>query len=125
MVLEQPGPSTQHTRSPLHDFGTRFPSSTAPASLPAGTPYSQINQIAKQNVLATKERDNKHILQQRKPYTEEEVHRLMDLIAINQGPKYAKILKDDEKHPAGPLLQGRSQVQLKDKARNIKMDFLK
>ena len=50
----------------------------------------------------------------------------MELIERN-GPKYAKILQDD-KDPAlydGPKLQGRGQVQLKDKARNMKLDYLK
>ena len=50
----------------------------------------------------------------------------MELIERN-GPKYAKILQDD-KDPSvydEPKLQARNQVQLKDKARNMKLDFLK
>ncbi|RMD44784.1 hypothetical protein DV735_g340, partial [Chaetothyriales sp. CBS 134920] len=89
------------------------------------TSYRDINTKAKANVALTRERDHAHIIQQRQPYSEAEVRRLIELVGLNQGPKYAKILKDDEVHPDGPLLQRRTQVQLKDKARNIKMDYLK
>lgn len=61
--------------------------------------------------------------QERKAWTPAEEQRLFDLIGIH-GPAYSKILKDDKDDPI-PLLQSRSQVQLKDKARNIKMSFYK
>jgi hypothetical protein len=62
--------------------------------------------------------------QVRRAYTEEEVTRLMELIEL-YGTGYARIKKEDECHPDGPRLQDRDQVQLKDKARTMKMDFLK
>ncbi|RMZ81011.1 hypothetical protein DV738_g2427, partial [Chaetothyriales sp. CBS 135597] len=96
-----------------------------PPLLPPEASYRDINTKAKANVAMTRERDQSHTIQQRQPYSEAEVRRLIELIGLNHGPKYAKILKDDEAHPDGPLLSRRTQVQLKDKARNIKMDYLK
>lgn len=59
--------------------------------------------------------------QSRKPWTEEETDQLMDLIG-SYGTSWSK-LKDHD-GPAG-ILSGRDQVALKDKARNMKFDFLK
>lgn len=61
--------------------------------------------------------------QERKAWTDDEYDRLVDLIGAH-GPAYSKILKDDANMDP-PLLQHRSQVQLKDKARNIKVTFIK
>ena len=63
-------------------------------------------------------------MQVRRAYTEDEVDRLLEMVALF-GTAWARILEEDAIHEDGPLLQGRSQVQLKDKARNIKLDFLK
>jgi hypothetical protein len=48
----------------------------------------------------------------------------MELVEL-RGPKWSAILQEDMAHVDGPLLQSRDQVGLKDKARNIKLDFLK
>ena len=62
--------------------------------------------------------------QVRIPYTQQEVERLIELIALHE-TKWQRILEADNEHEDGPVLQGRTQVQLKDKARNMKLDFLK
>lgn len=61
--------------------------------------------------------------QVRKAWTADEVRRLMDLME-EYGTSWAKI-KEADSNFAVPLLGNRSQVQLKDKARNMKLDFLK
>jgi hypothetical protein len=67
--------------------------------------------------------------QQRVPFTPDETARLIELIAsLPEGTariSWAELEKQDARHPEGPLLQKRGQVGLKDKARNLKMDFLK
>ncbi|KAJ5306323.1 hypothetical protein PENANT_c017G00349 [Penicillium antarcticum] len=58
-------------------------------------------------------------------WTEEENARLLELMAIF-GSSYSKILKEDGVCPAsdgGPKLQGRSQVSLKDGARNLRRRY--
>ncbi|KAL2440962.1 hypothetical protein ABEF95_009887 [Exophiala dermatitidis] len=112
----------------------RPPPSTAPVRPGPGMPYSnqepprsqiaQVNQAAKLTTRLAREVYNPLDIQVRRPYTDAEVDRLMELVAL-YGPKWALILKRDRDHPDGPLLQNRTQVQLKDKARNIKLDFLK
>ena len=59
--------------------------------------------------------------QSRKPWTEEETDQLMDLIG-NYGTSWST-LKDHD--GIDGILKGRDQVALKDKARNMKFDFLK
>jgi hypothetical protein len=67
---------------------------------------------------------NQRGYQQRQAWEPAETQRLMDLIAVHS-TAYATILKEDAAHRDGPLLQHRNQVQLKDKARNIKFAFYK
>lgn len=61
--------------------------------------------------------------QVRRAWSADEIRRLMDLMS-EYGTSWAKI-KDADSNFAVPLLENRSQVQLKDKARNMKLDFLK
>lgn len=67
--------------------------------------------------------------QVRVPFSVDENARLIDLItSLPDGTmriSWAQLEKEDLRHPDGPLLQRRGQVGLKDKARNLKMDFLK
>lgn len=67
--------------------------------------------------------------QVRVPFSVEENTRLLELItSLPEGTmriSWAQLEKEDLRHPEGPLLQARGQVGLKDKARNLKMDFLK
>lgn len=57
-------------------------------------------------------------------YTADEEKRLIELIE-RYGTRWADIKRADEAHPDGPKLSRRSQVQLKDKARNLYIDYLK
>ena len=116
-----------------HEAASRLPASSAPIlpsaqfdNLPGSSQHEFVQQMAKQKVQAHKE-DTYHQPQVRRRWEQSETDRLYELIQLN-GPRYAKILKDDqdgEMFPDGPMLQNRGQVQLKDKARNIKFDYLK
>ncbi|KIW78348.1 hypothetical protein Z517_08183 [Fonsecaea pedrosoi CBS 271.37] len=114
-------PSSAPVRTHPGSFGSsRLPSERLPASQ-----LSRVNQEAKERVRMSRE-----LLhapqggQVRRPYTEEEVDRLLELIAL-YGTRWARILQEDNRHEDGPRLQDRTQVQLKDKARNIKLVYLK
>ncbi|SLM38425.1 Homeodomain-like [Lasallia pustulata] len=61
-------------------------------------------------------------VQRRNAWSEEETEALLEYIETI-GTSYAQILSTDRK--GGEVLQSRDQVGLKDKARNMKMDFLK
>jgi hypothetical protein len=148
-------PSTQPSRTkdkdraplrPVPDHNTRPPPSTAPAAgrsrhreatathspprnrrdaSPPIPDLKAVNAEAKRNTQLSRELlRGGSAIQVRKPYTEAEVHRLMELVEL-RGPKWSAILQEDLAHVDGPLLQSRDQVGLKDKARNIKLDFLK
>ena len=108
---------------------TRLPSSSAPLRVESSTPFDSqnvyessqaVNRRAKFEVARRKPR----MAQQRTPYSEEETARLIELVET-YGTSYAYIKQMDEKHPGDPSLQNRTQLQLKDKARNLKMDYLK
>ena len=60
--------------------------------------------------------------QVRKGWTDEETQRLLELI-IEFGTSWALLKSED--FAAGNILESRDQVALKDKARNMKMDYLK
>ena len=62
--------------------------------------------------------------QVRTAYTADEEERLTDLIEL-YGISYSYIQRMDEEHPEGPRLAARSQVQLKDKAQELKFQFLR
>jgi hypothetical protein len=118
-------PPTQ--RLPLLERRNGPPSSSAPVRgssevLPVGTQVSLINQEARQNT--AKRLLKKRQPQQRSRWTEVEVERLVELIE-NYGVSWAYLLAMDGEHPQGPVLQQRDQGSLRDKARNMKMDFLK
>ena len=63
----------------------------------------------------------------RKRWSEEETARLVKLISIF-GPQWARIKRQDDLCPSsegGPKLTQRSQVQLKDRARNMVLSYLR
>lgn len=63
---------------------------------------------------------------QRKPWTQEEENALMAGLDQVRGPHWSQILAlYGPKGQISEILKGRNQVQLKDKARNLKLFFLK
>ncbi|KAK4939394.1 hypothetical protein LTR10_020291 [Elasticomyces elasticus] len=110
---------------------TRLPPSTAPVrsrasalrSPPPPVEYERVNHEAKLKTQQYKMLKGPQI-QARKVWDVDQTRRLIELIELCQ-TSFSTILSEDLAHPDGPLLQSRTQVQLKDKARNIKMNFLK
>lgn len=79
--------------------------------------HGWVNRVAKSTVAT----QTTHKVQVRRPWEEAATSRLIELIENDDfGTSWAKIAKLND-----PLLEGRGQVALKDKARNIKLDFLK
>ncbi|EXJ57662.1 uncharacterized protein A1O5_12452 [Cladophialophora psammophila CBS 110553] len=116
-----PPPSTAPTRTQPESLR----SSRAPSLEPPRSQIADVNREAKARVRMTRDLlPTRGGVQIRRPYTEQETTRLMEMIEL-YGTRWARILEEDSVHEDGPLLQGRTQVQLKDKARNIKLDFLK
>lgn len=114
--------SNPETRPPASTAPVR-PRAAAPRSPPAALDYTRVNQEAKFKSMQYKMLKGPSV-QTRRQYSEEETLRLIELIELC-GTSYARILNEDLAHPDGPVLQNRDQKALKDKARNIKMDFLK
>jgi hypothetical protein len=119
-VQRRRGASSQPPRPLLNSRGSGnpTPSSSAP---PAPSQHVQhAREIARQNVARAKPRG----VQSRAAWSDAEESRLIELIE-EHGPSYAWIKKLDELHPDGKLLDNRNQVQLKDKAQEIKFQLLK
>ncbi|KAL8760789.1 MAG: hypothetical protein Q9184_003048 [Pyrenodesmia sp. 2 TL-2023] len=81
--------------------------------------YRRVNALAKRQTAMRPKR-----VQTRTPWSQEETERLLDLIA-EHGLSWSLLKKMDRNHPNGQLFQTRDQVALKDKARNIKADYLR
>lgn len=81
--------------------------------------YQQVNSYAKER---TAMRPKK--VQVRTPWSAEETERLIDLIGLH-GLSWSRLKKMDEHHVGGQLFRLRDQIGLKDKARNLKLDYLK
>jgi hypothetical protein len=110
-----------HVPAPLDSRLSRTHTSLAPTLVPEGEVppinVTQVNQIAKQVVAARAPRK----VQRRRAWDPESCTRLIELIEDNRyQTKWSRIDKLQD-----PLLAGRDQVALKDKARNLKMDFVK
>ena len=90
---------------------------------PSMPPPSQVEEYLAANA-AAKERKAWQVKppQVRKGWTEEETERLLDLIG-EHGTSWALLKSED--FAAGNILESRDQVALKDKARNMKLDYLK
>ena len=91
--------------------------------IPSGSQmYRKVNQQAK---TLTIRKNNSGSVQRRVPWSEQETEVLIDFIE-NLGISWAKIKEEDEKDNGdGGILASRDQVALKDKARNMKFDYLK
>ena len=95
------------------------------SEVPASTQAQEANREAKERVRMARDlMQNRRPVQNRVAYSVDEVERLMEMIAL-YGTQWSRILREDNSHEDGPMLQNRSQVQLKDKARNMKLDWLK
>ncbi|KIW15203.1 hypothetical protein PV08_05248 [Exophiala spinifera] len=84
-----------------------------------------VNAEAKRNAQLSRALRGGSAVQVRKGWTEAETHRLIELIELVNGPSWVQIQEEDFAHADGPELHNRDQIALKDKARNLKMDFLK
>ena len=112
-------------RTPLQERSNRRPASSAPvhtqAEVESGQKAAAANGRAKEN---TRQRMRPNGAKPRSAWSQEETIRLIELIK-EYGVSWATLKVEDEHHPGGPVLHDRDQVSLKDKARNLKMDFLK
>ena len=96
------------------------PSQTSRGEAPS---MSQMYHTTNQQAKATTSRFNRtKPVQSRRPWSAEEIERLIELIEEN-GISWAKIKAIDNQH--GGVMTRRDQVALKDKARNMKVDYLK
>ncbi|KAI9749922.1 MAG: hypothetical protein M1815_002115 [Lichina confinis] len=94
----------------------REESSTSSGPDPPISQYKKVNQLAKRRI-----GEFVQPVQTRKPWSAEATQRLIKYIEDDRyQTSWAKI-----EHAQDPLLKGRGQVALKDKARNIKFDYLK
>ncbi|KAL8946366.1 MAG: hypothetical protein Q9222_007227 [Ikaeria aurantiellina] len=81
--------------------------------------YKRVNSTAKTRVAI-----NPKKVQTRTPWSEDEINRILDLIQ-DHGISWSLLKKMDFNHSEGAQLEQRDQTALKDKARNMKMDYLK
>ena len=115
------GPSPKRVRIQAAN-GTRA-QSIAQDRQSSRPPPSQVEEYRAANA-AAKERKAWQVKppQVRKGWTDEETQRLLELIE-EHGTSWALLKSED--FAAGNILASRDQVALKDKARNMKMDYLK
>lgn len=124
----QPVRGSRQMQSALNS-SNRLPPSTAPARSRAPSPprarMADFQAEARARTAESKEYyGRRQNIQVRVPWNDLESDRLVEMVA-RQGTKWARILHEDANHDDGPLLQSRSQVALKDKARNMKVLYLK
>ncbi|RVX70528.1 hypothetical protein B0A52_05179 [Exophiala mesophila] len=127
----RPDPDSRRTQlvPNLQSLSSTAPLRTAqPPSFPVAA-VPQASQAAVANleakVLTAQAREWRHPKTQvRVPWSEQETERLIEMVG-HLHTQWSTIMKRDQVHEDGPRLQNRNQVALKDKARNIKMDFLK
>ncbi|KEF58653.1 uncharacterized protein A1O9_06579, partial [Exophiala aquamarina CBS 119918] len=110
------------------NLSNRPPRSTAPTLSQVQPPprarMAEFQAEARAMTAESKDYYGPRTVQVRIPWNDLESDRLIEMVA-RQGTKWARILHEDAIHEDGPLLQNRSQVALKDKARNIKILYLK
>ncbi|KAL8771975.1 MAG: hypothetical protein Q9209_002640 [Squamulea sp. 1 TL-2023] len=103
----------------LHDALERHHAANDPPVPSQVDMYRVANSSAKLRVAKQPKRP-----QTRVPWSEEEIDRLQELIE-EYGLSWSLLKQQDGNHKDGPVLYNRDQVSLKDKARNMKMDYLK
>ncbi|KAK2735384.1 myb dna binding protein [Colletotrichum kahawae] len=113
--VEQPPPP------PQHDNSEKLPPSQ---SLPSAVLYDRARQAALSKTNNQQRREG--TTSTRRPWTQEEEKALMTGLDMVQGPHWSQILSlFGAEGTLSNILKDRTQVQLKDKARNLKLFFLK
>ena len=107
----------ESNRSDRLDVSSHIPvSQPAPSQLEN---YKEANSVAK-NIKALSTKPQK--VQTRRPWSDRETEQLLTLIE-EYGTSYSMLHRRDQER--GNILQERDQIALKDKARNMKVDYLK
>ena len=110
-AADRQSPKRQRSNPPESRVGTISSSTLSQAGM-----FSTAREIAKENTMAA----GPKAPQKRTPWSTAEEGTLMDLMRLH-GCSWTNIQKMDR----GGILVKRSQVQLKDKARNMKVSFLR
>src|ERR1700744_1440414 len=120
MYPPQPQNGTQHTQY-NNDGSVPFPTQTQPTRV--------LYEKARQAAVAKSNPGNARrpgLPSQRRPWSTEEENALMAGLDAVRGPHWSQILAlYGAKGQVSEILKDRNQVQLKDKARNLKLFFLK
>lgn len=122
-------PTVRSHQRPQTTTSRKFPpQSSAPVAArnrsPPQSQYEDAQQTARKSIQLRKEIHQRRKPQVRRPWTDAEMKRLEEMVA-RYGTQWAYIKEMDNSHEDGPELQGRDQVALKDKARNMKIVHLK
>lgn len=115
-------PSTQPMRPSARSSHESFIPSSFPApELPSTAQQLEyLRKRARETVMRVKPK----VIQSRRKYSLAEEDRLIELIE-EYGISYSLLKQMDDAHENGPLLQERTQVQIKDKAQAMKFQLLK
>jgi hypothetical protein len=114
-------PSAQPHQDPL--VSSRNTVALSPTPTPQMTAAEElgiVRQAARKQGMVRQRRP----VQSRSAYSAAEEARLIELIE-DYGTSYTMLQEEDGRHPDGPLLGQRTQVQLKDKAQELKYQYLK
>jgi hypothetical protein len=118
---QRASPFAQPHRDPLvPSRDTTAPPPTLTPQMTAAEELGRVRQAARQRGMIHQGRR----VQSRSAYSAAEEARLVDLIE-DYGTSYSLLKAKDSVHPNGPLLEQRNQVQLKDKAQELKYQYLK
>ncbi|KAH8122717.1 hypothetical protein FP744_10003985 [Trichoderma asperellum] len=141
MAAQSPYLSHLHQHQSHHPYYTSYSAQPPPEQQPqqpAGTPdnlppnqtfpsailYDKARQAALSKSSAHTRREGLHST--RRPWTQEEEKALMAGLDMVKGPHWSQILTlFGQSGTISDILKDRTQVQLKDKARNLKLFFLK
>lgn len=129
---QQNGQPQQHMQHPQHNgqmngYGQQYPAGAVPyhtQTAPTQVLYEQARQAAVAKASPHSRRPG--LPSQRRPWSTEEENALMAGLDQVKGPHWSQILAlYGAKGQVSEILKDRNQVQLKDKARNLKLFFLK
>ncbi|WYZ36697.1 hypothetical protein EsH8_II_000203 [Colletotrichum jinshuiense] len=116
-----PPPVEQPPQPAVHESAEKLPPSQ---SLPSAVLYDRARQAALSKTNNQQRREG--TTSTRRPWTQEEEKALMTGLDMVQGPHWSQILSlFGAEGTLSNILKDRTQVQLKDKARNLKLFFLK